>query len=134
MTDKDVDQLSQGRELKNAETLRMDKDLAPVPGGLFDPSLTGGNGGGRWSHIKLHEPMPNPVMAEPIRHVLGLTEKKFEQVIAGQEQLSNETGPKAVGKALAEINIPREMALARVQMEAGQGHEAGHTRSANCDI
>ena len=121
LTDKDVDQLSQGRELKNAETLRMDKDLAPVPGGLFDPSLTGGPGASKWSHIKLHEPMPSPVMAEPIRHLLGLTEKKFEQVIAGQEQLNNETGPKAVGKALAEINIPREMALARVQMEAGKG-------------
>ncbi len=121
LTDKDVDTLSAGRELKNAETLRLDKDLAPIPGGLFDSALTGGSGGGKWSHIKLHEPMPSPVMAEPIRHLLGLTEKKFEQVIAGQEQLHNETGPRAIGKALAAINIPREMALARVQMEAGQG-------------
>jgi hypothetical protein len=78
-----------------------DKDLKPVKGGLFDEQLTGGHGGKRWAHIKLPEPMPNPVMEEPIRRILGLTQKQFEAVLPASTTLPGfGTGPKAIAKAL----------------------------------
>src|SRR5690606_34311522 len=45
------------------------------------------------SKIKLEEPMPNPVMVEPIRRLLGVTEKKFEDVLAGRDEIRGQKGP-----------------------------------------
>lgn len=107
MTDKDVDKLSAGA-IKNADTVKGD-DLAPVPGGLFDEGLTGGSGGNRWSHIKLSEPMPNPVMEEPIRRLLGLTKKEYERVITGEADLHGRSGGQAIRDALGKINVDASM-------------------------
>lgn len=113
LTDQDVDKLAETRELQNADTVDWNSGYKPVPGGLFDTTLTGGHGGNKWSAIKLHEPLPNPVMEDPIRHLLGLTVKEFEATLAGEKTLGGETGPQAIGHALASINVQNEIANCR---------------------
>lgn len=120
LTDKDIDQLAGDREIQNAETVDWKSGLRPKPGGLFDETLTGGHNGNRWAKITLAEPMPNPVMEEPIRRVLGLTEKKFRAVLAGQEQLGDDTGPNAIAAALKRINVPKAIEQARQDIQSGR--------------
>jgi len=124
LTDKDIDELSAGRELTNASGVDWGSGLKELPGGLFDKSKTGGHGGTQWSYFKLHEPMPNPVMEEPIRRILGLTQKKFESILSGEEQLNNYgTGPKAIKSALENINLDKEIEMARNTINAGKASQ-----------
>lgn len=119
LTNKDVDQLVGDRVIKSGDTVHFDKDLRPVPGGLFDSKATGGHGGRQWSAIELAEPIPNPVMEEPIRRLLGLTEKRFTAILSGDETLDGfGSGPKAIADALDNINVTKEIMKARVQMTA----------------
>ncbi len=120
LTDRDVHHLAGDREVKSGDTVHWDKGLKPVVGGLFDPALTGGHNGRRWSHIKLHEPMPNPAFEEPIRRVLGLTQSQFDDVIAGKHSLTGGTGPQGLYNTLAKINLPREIAIAQMQIKSGK--------------
>lgn len=120
LTDKNVDELAGEREIQNSETVDWKGNLKPVKGGLFDETLTGGHGGNRWAKITLHEPMPNPIMEEPIRRLLGLTENKFRAVLAGQEKLGEQTGPNAIQAALAKINVPRAIEQAREDIKSGR--------------
>jgi DNA-directed RNA polymerase beta subunit len=118
MTDRDVDKMSAG-EIKSPDTVRWlsefgrgtygEKSMDPVEGGLFDRGITGGHGGNRWSHIRLREPMPQPVMEEPIRTLLGLTKKDFEDVVAGRKNIATGTGTRAIHEALKRTNLDREI-------------------------
>lgn len=124
MTPKDIDEMTGSRELKNVETVDW-KTMEPVPGGLFDKTLTGGHmtpdgGGNRWAHIKLHEPLPNPAMEEPIRRVLGLTKNQFNDVLKGTHKLNDQTGPKAIATALNGLNLDREIERARAEIDSGK--------------
>jgi DNA-directed RNA polymerase beta' subunit len=122
MTSKDVESLAGDRVITSGDTVHFDKDLKPVPGGLFDPKLTGGHGGRQWSKIKLDEAMPNPVMEEPIRRILGLTGKQYEAVMSGDHDLPRfGSGPAAISKALENINLTKEIGMARAQMKAARG-------------
>lgn len=125
MTDKDLDHLAGDREITAGDTVNFYDDLKPIKNGLFDPALTGGHHGNRWSAIKLAEPMPNPVMEEPIRRILGLTQKKFESVIAGREPLNTTgaTGPTAIATALKSVNLDRELAISRAKILHGNKGE-----------
>jgi len=78
LTDNDVLKMSSGA-VQNEKLVRA-KDLAPERGGLFDPSLTGGTAGTRWSHIDLAEPIVNPVFTDPTRRLLGLTNKALDEL------------------------------------------------------
>lgn len=121
LTDKDIDALAGDRYIQSGETVRFEKGMEPVAGGLFDEKLTGGHNSSRWSAIKLHEPFPSPVMEEPIRRVLGLTQNKFLDVLAGKEKLAEfGTGPAAIGKALDKINVGRAIEVARMQLQSGR--------------
>jgi DNA-directed RNA polymerase beta subunit len=119
LTNKDIDQLAGDREIQNTETVNW-KDMSPVKGGLFSDELTGGHGGKRWSSIRLHEPMPSPAMEEPIRKVLGLTEPKFRNILAGKEGINGQTGPKGIAQALSGLNLDREIAQARADIASGK--------------
>jgi DNA-directed RNA polymerase beta subunit len=121
MNDDDVDKLAEDRELQNAETVDLLKGLRPIRGGLFDEALTGGNQGNRWSKITLPIPLPNPVMEEPIRRVLGLTEKNFREVLAGRQELGNRSGPDAIQEALKRIDVDKELARARQDISSRRG-------------
>jgi DNA-directed RNA polymerase subunit beta' len=108
-TDREVEAQAGGRELGNAETVRLDRGMAPIPGGMFDPKLFG-PGGDRFAKITLADPIPHPMMAEPIRRILGLTGKQYEQILQGQLPLGDSTGPKAIAAALGSINLDRAIA------------------------
>lgn len=120
LTDKDIDELAGEREIQNTETVDWKGNLKPIKGGLFDETLTGGHNGNRWAKITLSEPMPNPVMEEPIRRTLGLTEKKFRDVIAGREKLGDDTGPSAIHNALKKIDVPKAIEQARQDIKSGR--------------
>ena len=120
LTDRDVDQMAGDRELQNAETVDWQGGLKPVSGGLFDPTLTGGHGSGRWAKITLHEPLPNPAFEEPIRRVLGLTQKGLLDVLAGRAELQGGTGPSAVRDALAAVHLPRAIEQARAEIQGSK--------------
>ncbi len=124
LTDKDIDAMAGGRALRNVETVDW-RNMEPIPGGLFDKELTGGHasadgGGNRWSYIPLHEPMPSPVMEEPIRRVLGLTTTKFNGIIAGTEKLNGQIGPRAIASALDNLDINKELDRARAEIQSGK--------------
>jgi len=124
MTNNDVHTLTEDRELTNAETVdwRLGK-LTPKRGGLFDTTNTGGHGGNQWSYIKLPEPLPNPVMEEPIRRILGMTQKQYESVLSGAESVPGRddmTGPAGLRAALDDINIKKELEKARAEIRGGK--------------
>lgn len=109
MTDKDTDKMTQGRVISNSRML--DSDMTELKGGLFDPYMTGGSGSHtRWAAINLPEPIPNPVMEEPVRRVLGLTGKRLQAVIGGTEKIDGLTGGAALSAALSKIDIDAEIA------------------------
>ena len=54
-------------------------------------------------------------MEEPIRRTLGLTQKKFMDVLAGREVFQEATGPQAIQKALERIHLPE--AVKRAEQE-----------------
>jgi DNA-directed RNA polymerase beta subunit len=120
LTDKHIDDLAENRELKNAETVDWQEGMKPKSGGLFAPDLTGGHGGNKWSYIKLHEPMPNPVFEDPIRYLLKLTGKQFHAVLAGQEPLDGRTGPLAIQAALQKIDVPKAIVNERDTVQNGR--------------
>jgi DNA-directed RNA polymerase beta subunit len=120
LTDRDVNALAGDRELEHAETVDWKQGMKPVKGGLFDPAKTGGLGGTRWSHFRLAEPMPNPVMEDPIRRVLGLTGKQFRAVLSGRAPLEGATGPQALAAALGRIDLDRSIERARTEIQGNR--------------
>ena len=120
-TDADIDELAQGRVLETSQMV--DSDFQPVKGGMFDLGKTGGMGGNRWSMIMLPEPVPNPMMEEPVRRVLGLTAKKMEAVISGREELNGKTGGEAIKDALSKIDMDAEIEKARAEIKNRRGSQ-----------
>lgn len=118
-TDTEIEKLANGRIINSAQMV--DINLNPIQGGLFDPSKTGGPGGNNWSMIELPEPIPNPVMEEPIRRVLGLTSNQLSSIISGKEQLNGKTGGAALKSALSNINTGRLIAQARHDINTKRG-------------
>jgi DNA-directed RNA polymerase beta subunit len=114
MTDADVDRLAQ-HEISKPDTFDFNT-MKPVEGGLFDLGKTGGAEGTRFSKIVLPAKIPNPMAEEPITRILGLTGKKFEQILAGKEQINGKSGPQAIEDALKTINVDREIELAKQQV------------------
>ena len=120
MTEKDVDEMAGNREIKSGETVNLDDALRPVKGGLFDEAATGGHNSNTWSFIRLPAPYLNPVMEEPTRKILGLTQKRLEDVIAGREKLNEKTGPEAIQQALADLDLDREIRRAQSAIEGSR--------------
>ena len=81
-TDKDLDK-AHPIEVRNGELVDLGT-MEPTHGGLFDPALTGGNS---WGYIKLPSPLPNPAAEDAILKLLGLTEKQYRAIIAGEQEL-----------------------------------------------
>ena len=77
MTNEGANKLTEDRVITNTSTYTQ-KDFKPMKGGLFDTRATGSDKDGkRWSYIDLPEPILNPIMADPIRHILGKTNKEL---------------------------------------------------------
>ena len=118
-TDKDIEELAEGRIIDSSQMV--DYNFDPVKGGLFDLGKTGGMGGNRWSMIELPEPVPNPIMEEPVRRCLGLTVRKMQDILSGKEQLNGKTGGLALKAALANLDVDRVLEQARQDVKSKRG-------------
>lgn len=116
MTNEQARKLARGHELKVARTYNQ-KNMQPIDGGLFDPKLFGANGND-WAYIQLDEPLPNPVMEPAIASVLGMTQKKFNAVMAGEEELNGKKGGEAVADALAKLDMSSEVKSALIDLKS----------------
>lgn len=114
LTDKDVLARSAGA-IQNSKTV-VAKNLKPENGGLFDPRTTGGPQGNLYSHIDLHEAVVNPVFMEPVRRLLGMTEKEFERQCA-------EKGGDWFHGELSKIDVAKKIAEVRKKMVLAHGPE-----------
>lgn len=115
-TDKDVLNMSMGEITKGNMTVRA-KDDAPIKGGLYDYEKTGGPQGNHWSHIKLAEPMPNPVFSKPVEHLLGLKHGELPKLIAGEIKLPNgKYGGAAIREALRKVDVNKELKKTHAQL------------------
>jgi hypothetical protein len=119
LTDADIDGTSKG-EITNSGTVNA-KDMSPVSGGLFDRQVTGGLIGDKWSHVTLASPLPNPIMEDPIKKLLGLTEREYRAILSGRSQLNGKTGGRAIQSALASIDLDKDIQKYRDQITATKG-------------
>lgn len=98
LTDKETDKLAGNRELTSGDAIDL-RTKEPVKGGTFDLAKTGGlKDGSKWSKITLAEPMPNPLMEEPIMRLLGLTKPEFMSLLRQPD------GSKQIQSRLKSIN------------------------------
>jgi len=104
MTNAQAKELTGRREITNSGTYSA-KELRPISGGLFDPEATGSMAGGdRWGFISLPEPMPNPIMMEPLRRILGMKQKEFDSLVAGEVDYDGKRGPEALVRMLDRVD------------------------------
>ena len=118
-TDADTERMAEGRVVNTSQMV--DSDFRPVKGGMFDLGATGGMGGTRWSMIELDEPVPNPIMEEPVRRVLGLTAKGLSRVLSGIDALDGKTGGEAVKETLSKVNVDAMIDQARNDVRTKRG-------------
>jgi DNA-directed RNA polymerase beta subunit len=111
LTDRDITKLSRGA-ITSGDAVTM-KDNTPIPGGLFDVGITGGHYGKAFAHIDLHEPLPNPAFEEPIRRLLGVTGKEFEELIKTE-------GGEGLRNRLSKINVDEEMNRQKEVIRSGR--------------
>lgn len=102
----DVDELTGPRELKTRDTYET-RNFRPIDGGLFGQDIFGINGD-KWAYIKLDEPVPNPVMEEPLARLLRMPDKTFVGVATGKMEYNGIRGPQQLKDALANINLDVE--------------------------
>lgn len=100
LTDNDVKAMSKG-EIKSPFMLRA-KDLRPEKDGLFDPYVTGGPNGENWGHIKLAEPVINPLMKDPVKVLLNKTGKQLD------EQIQRD-GVASIRRELSKIDVDKQI-------------------------
>jgi len=86
LTDKETHELAGTNELKNFRML--DHNLEPIVGGMFDPQLTGGSNGQKWSKITLAHPVVNPQFESAVKSLLSLKDSEFKSLI-GEENGHN---------------------------------------------
>ena len=110
LTDTGTKELTGSRELHSSDTFTA-KDYQPINGGLFGKDLFGQDWD-EWAYIQLDEPLPNPVMEDPIRKALNLTQKDFEAIVSGTKTLNGKTGGQAIYDALKGMNVKLEAAKA----------------------
>jgi DNA-directed RNA polymerase subunit beta' len=97
LTDKQIIDMSSG-ELTQADKspvrAKTDKsgEFIVMPGGLFDERITGGHGGTKWAHLRLAEPVPNPVFESAIKKLTGLKEQQFDSIMTGDVGVDPGTG------------------------------------------
>jgi DNA-directed RNA polymerase beta subunit len=79
LTNRDIRKMSSG-VITSGKMVRA-KDLRPEAGGLFDPGVTGGLTGQKWSHIELDEPVVSPVYRDSVRRILGFTNTELQDTV-----------------------------------------------------
>ncbi len=119
MTDAEILRMSHG-EVKSSSTLKAPA-LTPIKGGLFDPDITGGIGGDKFTHIELTEPVISPLMWEAAISVGGFkTGVELEQVINHESSINaagevvsggdGASGIEAVRDHLSKVDLDKAIA------------------------
>jgi len=126
MSNEEILKMSNG-EIKNIGVVR-GKNLKEEKGGLFDPTITGGLDGTKFSHIALSEEIPNPVYENAIKAILKLADgesiktKQYEGIINGEifvdkkgkivdDPDDGETGGKVISNLLGKINVKKRIGI-----------------------
>jgi len=114
LTDTKINELAGDRVVENGETLDFSRNGEPYKKGLFDVGTFGSvDNATQWAKVPLHEPVLNPVFDEPARRLLGLTEQKFRDTIAGKHKIATGTGMSAIVDALKQMDVSTELAKVR---------------------
>ena len=115
---KDIDDLVGQREVLTSETIDpITKD--PVRGGLLDMSLHGIDGK-RWSYIQMDEPLPNPILEEPLRRVLGITKQKMLDVMSGKDNINGKSGTQGLIDAYKAVDSKELEVLLMKDIRSGR--------------
>jgi DNA-directed RNA polymerase beta subunit len=141
-TTEDILKQSNG-EIREAKFMRS-RDMKPEVGGFYDPALTGGDAGTKWTHISLAEPIPNPIFERAITKTLGITTKVFNAILKGKTKVSEDGtiskdgvlfGGKAIATMLDAINIDKQLKELRAQgKQQGLDKEWGDLNNTNTKI
>ncbi len=110
LTDKDILSMSSG-EIKDGKML-FAKTLQPEKDGLFDPAVTGGINGTKWSHVKLTEPIVNPVFEDAAKSVLNMSTKEFRNA-------QIEKGGQFIRDELNKLNVSAELKKEQDALDSG---------------
>ena len=124
-TTKEIIAQSKGNIPDAAHMLR-GKDLASIPGGLFDPKLTGGMRGTNWNHISLHEEIPNPMYEKAITSLLKMTSTKYDKIINEEEVENGITGGELIKARLEGIDVDRELTADKLALHKAPPSQVNH--------
>lgn len=118
LSDKDTKKLG-NKAIKSGETLDFYKDQKPIAGGLMDPAIFGD--GSKFARFELPEKIPHPMMEDAMRNILGVTQKSYRAILAGQEELGEYgSGPKAIEKYLGDLDLAKEIQAERKIVRTGR--------------
>lgn len=112
LTDKAILARSAGPILNKKTVIA--KSLKPETDGLFDPARTGGPQGTLYSHIDLHEPVVNPVFEDPVRRLMGWSQRDLDSHI-------RDKGGVWIQDQLRGINVPKRLVDLRAQLKTARG-------------
>ena len=116
LTDDEVLRNSAGA-LKSAGKMLRGKDLAEIPGGLFDRKITGGMRGENWSHIKLENEIPHPLYEKAILSLLDMTGPQFEKIMNEEVEEDGKTGSELIRHRLASIDPKLEVKRVKEELQ-----------------
>lgn len=115
LTNKDVDDLAGSREVKTKDTYQQ-KTFREIDGGLFGKDIFGTDGN-KWGYIQLDEPLPNPVMQEPLARLLRMSDQQFQNVVSGKQEVNGLKNSSDIQKALSKIDLKAQRVTALKQLK-----------------
>lgn len=115
LSNKDVNELAGPREVRSRDTFEA-KNYRPIDGGLFGQDVFGINGD-HWGYIQLDEPVPNPVMAEPLARLLRMSDKDFTAVASGLKEVDGMSNSTQLRERLAKYDLATESKKAKEEFK-----------------
>ena len=110
-TDANMKELTGNRKVTKAATFES-KNMQPIAGGLFDPTIFGADGD-QWGYVDLPEPVLNPIMFKTVGSVLGWKDKELTEYLEGSRELNGKFGTQNLIDTLNNIDLPKELAKAK---------------------
>lgn len=110
-TDANMKELTGNRRVTKAATFES-KNMQPIAGGLFDPTIFGADGD-QWGYVDLPEPVLNPIMFKTVGSVLGWKDKELTEYLEGSRELNGKFGTQNLIDTLNNIDLPKELARAK---------------------
>lgn len=131
LIDSQIKNLSSGElpapDMKLSYKVNAKGEPTPIKGGLFDEELTGGHSGKKWTHIRLAEPVPNPMFEKAIKSITGLKKKDYDGIVYGEKavlpngQITDKldqgtTGGAGIKMLLGNIDVDRHLKQAKAEL------------------